>query len=151
MERKPGLGVPVDPEVKITKPGVEKKAGAGPEASPDSGSSIAASPAFSSAGANPAVAGVRKTGMTVGNGGSLRHVLGSGWSSTTVAGNADSAKRSANVSGWLRATTATAAGAGGSRSTTRACQPAAITASVSLLQSRPWKVTLGGRSVTRAG
>src|SRR5258705_9737607 len=101
VERKPGLGVPVDPEVKTTKPGVEKKAGGGP--SPGSGSSIAASPAFSSAGANPAVAGVRKTGMTVGNGGSLHHVLGSGVRRITVAGKADSAKRRANVSGGLRA------------------------------------------------
>jgi len=37
VERKPGLGVPVDPEVKITKPGVEKKAGGGPAARPARG------------------------------------------------------------------------------------------------------------------
>ena len=95
VERKPGLGVPVEPDVKMTKPGVEKKAGGGPAASPGGESSTGSSPAATSGARKRWVAGPRNTGMGEGKGGSLRQVLGSGWSSTTVAGRADSAKSSA--------------------------------------------------------
>src|SRR5262245_14446930 len=98
-----GLGRPVDPDVKLTMPGVPRKPM--DDGAPVDGRGLGSvmvrrarrSPAPSRADSD----GDRKIGVVAGIGGELRQARGSGGRTTTGRGMVDSAKNSAIASGWL--------------------------------------------------
>ena len=96
-----GLGKPVEPEVKFTKPGHARKdtEPGGAAAGRASGSDERAKPAAAAARASRRSGGGRKTGVSAGNGGELRQALGSAGRTTTGSGRLESAKKSAIVCG----------------------------------------------------
>src|SRR5262245_13891975 len=95
-----GLGRPVEPEVKFTKPGHARNgAEAGGLAGCGSGAMRTARPAASAAGARARSGGATNTGVPAGRGGDVRHARASGGRMAMGRGRVDRAKKSATVSG----------------------------------------------------
>src|SRR5262249_45110148 len=95
-----GLGRPVEPDVKFTKPGhARSDADAGGLGGRASGTTRALSPTASAAAARARRGGATNTGVLAGSGGDVRHARASGGRIATGSGRLDSAKKSATVSG----------------------------------------------------
>src|SRR5678816_2751248 len=96
-----GLGKPVEPEVKFTKPGHARKdtEPGGTAAGRGSGRTNVLKPAASAAWASARSGGATNTGVPSGNGGELRHARASAGKTTTGSARLDRAKKSETVCG----------------------------------------------------
>src|SRR5262249_23361491 len=96
-----GFGSPVEPEVKLTKPGQVRNGAPAARPGRASGTATVSMPRGSPAAARPRSDGARNSGVPSGRGGAVRHALGSGGNTAKGSGRLESAKSRATASGWV--------------------------------------------------